>query len=154
MQKKLSQWAAEDPGEAAGTSTACSATHWLRVAHLHVNANQGRETAGVDGATMARFNGDVGAILPASASRSKPKPLNPCLSTGVHPQSQREEEALRHSHHDDRIVQEALRMLLELLWEADFSNRSYGFRPNRSTYDAIAYIGNRLAGPGGPVTKG
>jgi RNA-directed DNA polymerase len=45
----------------------------------------------------------------------------------------------------DRIVQEALRMILEPLWEADFSRHSYGFRPNRSTYDAIAFIGNRLA---------
>jgi retron-type reverse transcriptase len=44
-----------------------------------------------------------------------------------------------------RIVQEALRMILEPIWEADFSTHSYGFRPNRSTYDALAYLGNRLA---------
>src|SRR5215510_14183453 len=49
----------------------------------------------------------------------------------------------------DRIVQEALRMILEPIWEADFSQHSYGFRPNRSTYDAIAYIGNRLTGKAG-----
>lgn len=49
----------------------------------------------------------------------------------------------------DRIIQEALRMILEPIWEADFSNRSYGFRPNRSTYDAISYLSNRLAGNGG-----
>ena len=39
-------------------------------------------------------------------------------------------------------------MILEPIWEADFSIHSYGFRPNRSTYDAIAYIGNRLTGNG------
>ena len=32
--------------------------------------------------------------------------------------------------------------------EADFSIHSYGFRPNRSTYDAIATIYNRLVGNG------
>src|SRR6266436_989644 len=48
----------------------------------------------------------------------------------------------------DRIVQESLRMILAPIWEADFSIHSYGFRPNRSTYDAIASIGNRLAGQG------
>jgi group II intron reverse transcriptase/maturase len=48
----------------------------------------------------------------------------------------------------DRIVQEALRMTLEPIWEAEFSIHSYGFRPNRSTYDAIAYIGARLTGQG------
>jgi len=31
---------------------------------------------------------------------------------------------------------------------ANFSKHSYGFRPNRSTYDAIAYLSNRLASTG------
>jgi RNA-directed DNA polymerase len=39
-------------------------------------------------------------------------------------------------------------MILEPIWEATFSKHSYGFRPNRSTYDAIAYLGNRLTGQG------
>ena len=39
-------------------------------------------------------------------------------------------------------------MILEPIWEADFHQRSYGFRPNRSTYDAIAYLSNRLTGTG------
>ena len=39
-------------------------------------------------------------------------------------------------------------MILEPIWEADFSIHSYGFRPNRSTYEAISYIGNRLKGNG------
>jgi retron-type reverse transcriptase len=38
----------------------------------------------------------------------------------------------------DRIVQEALRMILEPIWEADFSRHSYGCRPTRSTQDAVA----------------
>jgi RNA-directed DNA polymerase len=40
----------------------------------------------------------------------------------------------------DRIVQEALRMVLEPIFEADFSQNSYGFRPNRCTMDAISCI--------------
>ena len=40
-------------------------------------------------------------------------------------------------------------MALEPIWEADFSVHSYGFRPNRSTDNAIAYIGNRLTGGSG-----
>ena len=35
------------------------------------------------------------------------------------------------------------------IWEADFSTHSYGFRPNRSTYDAMTYIGKRLASSAG-----
>ena len=37
----------------------------------------------------------------------------------------------------DRIVQEALRMALEPIFEADFSPYSYGFRPNRRPMEAI-----------------
>src|SRR5262249_34383357 len=51
----------------------------------------------------------------------------------------------------DRIVQEALRMILEPIWEADFSKYSYGFRPNRSPYNAIAHIANRLTGRAGEM---
>jgi group II intron reverse transcriptase/maturase len=39
----------------------------------------------------------------------------------------------------DRIVQEALRMILEPIYEADFSQYSFGFRPNRCTMDAVKY---------------
>jgi len=37
----------------------------------------------------------------------------------------------------DRIVQEAVRMILEPIYEADFCQHSFGFRPNRSTMHAI-----------------
>src|SRR5262249_34694324 len=46
----------------------------------------------------------------------------------------------------DRIVQEALRMILEPIWEADFDNESYGFRPGRCTMDAIITLYNTLRG--------
>jgi len=45
----------------------------------------------------------------------------------------------------DRIVQEALRMLLEPIYESDFSDQSFGFRPGRSTHDAIAVVDNCFA---------
>jgi RNA-directed DNA polymerase len=37
----------------------------------------------------------------------------------------------------DKIVQEAIRMALEPIYEAEFHDSSYGFRPNRSTQHAI-----------------
>jgi RNA-directed DNA polymerase len=38
----------------------------------------------------------------------------------------------------DKIVQEAIRMALEPIYEVEFHNSSYGFRPNRSTRHTIA----------------
>lgn len=40
----------------------------------------------------------------------------------------------------DRIVQTATKTLLEPIFEADFLNCSYGFRPNRSTHEALEEI--------------
>ena len=40
----------------------------------------------------------------------------------------------------DRVVQQAVRQILEPIWEPTFSDTSYGFRPGRSAHDAV----NRL----------
>ncbi|MDG4790493.1 reverse transcriptase domain-containing protein [Micromonospora sp. WMMD1102] len=40
----------------------------------------------------------------------------------------------------DRVVQAALKLVLEPIFEADFAPASYGFRPKRRAHDAIAEI--------------
>ena len=42
----------------------------------------------------------------------------------------------------DRVVQEAIKMVLEAIWEHYFEkmNRSFGFRSNKGTHDAIAAL--------------
>ena len=40
----------------------------------------------------------------------------------------------------DRVVQAALKLVLEPIFEADFLPVSYGFRPMRRAHDAIAEI--------------
>jgi RNA-directed DNA polymerase len=45
----------------------------------------------------------------------------------------------------DRIVQTAALLILEPIFEADFLNCSFGFRPGRSAHQAIAVISQRLA---------
>ena len=40
----------------------------------------------------------------------------------------------------DRIKQQLVKLALEPQWEAKFENNSYGFRPGRSTMDAIRQI--------------
>ena len=44
----------------------------------------------------------------------------------------------------DRIVQMAVKMVIEPLWEADFIPTSYGFRPKRGAQDAIKQIKRNL----------
>jgi retron-type reverse transcriptase len=47
----------------------------------------------------------------------------------------------------DRLVQEAIKMVLVAIWEPDFEkmNRSFGFRPNKSCHDAMAALQSKLS---------
>jgi group II intron reverse transcriptase/maturase len=152
MQKKLSQRATEKPEHRFENlySLLCNEV-WLRVAALETLKNKGSETAGVDHQTRSNFLGDFDGNINRLREQLKTKVFEPMPVRRVYipkPNSEKKRPlgipTLR-----DRIVQEALRMILEPIWEADFSRHSYGFRPNRSTYDAVAYIGNQLAGRGG-----
>jgi group II intron reverse transcriptase/maturase len=40
----------------------------------------------------------------------------------------------------DRVVQGALKLILEAIFEADFCPNSYGFRPKRSPHQALAHV--------------
>ena len=44
----------------------------------------------------------------------------------------------------DRVVQTAVLLILEPIFEADFKDCSYGFRPGRSAHDALKTIGTYL----------
>lgn len=151
MQKKLSKKAEREPEHQFSNlySLLCH-QDWLREAYRHVNTNAGRVTAGVDGQTMREFAEDLEINLEKLANALKAKTFEPVPVRRTYiPKSNGKKRPLGIPTIVDRIVQEALRMILEPIWEADFCNRSYGFRPNRSTYDAVAYIGNRLTGCAG-----
>ncbi len=44
----------------------------------------------------------------------------------------------------DRIVQMALKLVVEPIFEADFCRHSYGFRPKRSAHDAVKAVTDGL----------
>jgi group II intron reverse transcriptase/maturase len=151
MQKRLSGKATQEPEHRFEDlySLLCNEV-WLRAAHNNVNSNQGRETAGIDGETMRTFNGNLNGNLEALQEALKAKTFEPAPVRRVYiPKANGKKRPIGIPTIKDRIVQEALRMILEPIWEASFHVRSYGFRPNRSTYDAISYLSNRLADNGG-----
>ncbi len=44
----------------------------------------------------------------------------------------------------DRIVQRAMVMVMEPIWESDFHRLSYGFRPERSVHHAVRTVAFQL----------
>jgi RNA-directed DNA polymerase len=45
----------------------------------------------------------------------------------------------------DRVVQGALKLILEPIFEADFHDGSYGYRPKRKAHDAVARVSKAIA---------
>jgi retron-type reverse transcriptase len=120
MQRKLSQWATENPHEQYRElyHLLCNET-WLRVAHHSVNTNEGRDTAGIDGETMSNFNGNLDGNLEALREKLKTRPLEP---VSVRRCTYRSQGYKAHSW-VAKDCQEALRMILEHMG-SDFSERS------------------------------
>ena len=45
----------------------------------------------------------------------------------------------------DRVVQGALKLILEPIFEADFQSGSYGYRPNRTAHEAIDRVAQAMS---------
>lgn len=112
---------------------------WLTTAWERIRQNKGSKTAGVDGQTKD----DVDAILIRNlATKLKAERYEPTPVRRVHiPKAGGKRRPLGIPTIRDRIVQSALKMLLEPIWEADFRDCSHGFRPGRSCHTAL----NRVA---------
>jgi RNA-directed DNA polymerase len=154
MQKKLSQKAEKEPEHQFENlyGMLCNEV-WLRAAVHKTLQNSGSATAGIDGRTKSNFLGDFDGNINRLKEALKAKTFEPTPVKRVYipkPNSEKK-RPLGIPTLFDRIVQEALRMTLEPIWEADFSRHSYGFRPNRSTYDAITYLYKCLRGNAGAI---
>jgi RNA-directed DNA polymerase len=117
----------------------------LIVAFDRVAGNRGARTAGVDDLTVAEveerigipgFLDDLRTQLKSGAFRALPVREKKIPKPGGSGKVRR----LGIPVIADRVVQAALKLVLEPIFEADFKPVSYGFRPNRRAQDAIAEI--------------
>jgi len=114
---------------------------WLRLAHDYVKQNAGSITAGCDGMNMRRFDENLQDNLQRLIKELKSEAFEPFPVRRVCiPKADGKTRSLGIASIRDRIAQEALRMILEPIFEADFSQHSFGFRPNRCTMDAVKCI--------------
>jgi len=144
MQVKLHRWATEDSGRRFGDlynlvyDPAFLVHAWERVA-----SNQGARTPGVDRATVARIESWIGveAFLQEVRDQLKTRTFSSVEVRQVMiPKASGKLRKLGIPTVADRVVQAALKAVLEPIFEADFQPCSYGFRPNRRAQDAIAEI--------------
>jgi RNA-directed DNA polymerase len=115
--------------------------YWIRCAADTVLARPGSSTAGVDGMTRRAFQEHYEEEITNLATSLKHKTYQPQPVRRVHiPKGNGKTRPLGIASLRDRIVQEALRAILDPIYETDFHPHSYGFRKGRKTMDAIATI--------------
>ncbi len=96
---------------------------------------------GVDGVTKEDYGQDLLANLQDLHERLKAQRWRHQPIRRVHiPKDNGKTRPLGISAFEDKIVQDALREVLQTIYEQDFVEGSYGFRPARSAHDAIRAV--------------
>ena len=144
IQTKLHQWAVDDPKRRFDDlynliyEPAVLVSAWQRV-----RSNRGARSAGVDGVSARYISAVRGeqAFLSELRDELKARSFRPApVREAMIPKPGGKRRRLGIATVADRVVQAALKLVLEPIFEADFLPCSYGFRPERRAHDAIAEI--------------
>lgn len=117
--------------------------YWL--AYRNIYANKGSMTAGADGTTIDGMSDErINGIISSLRDRSyRPKPAKRVY---IAKKNSNKKRPLGIQSGNDKLVQEVVKMILESIYEPTFSNKSHGFRPNRSCQTALMQIQNTFTG--------
>jgi RNA-directed DNA polymerase len=112
--------------------------NWLHEAFRRVRKDA---SPGVDGQTVSGYSDGLTGKLKelmerAKGGRYKPPPVKRAWV----PKNQNEDRPIGLPTVEDKILQRAVAMILEPVYEQDFLPFSYGFRPGRSTHQALSYL--------------
>jgi len=111
----------------------------LRAAFARVKANRG--APGVDHVTVAMFDARLDANLAALAEALRTGTYRPQpIRRHWIPKGPHERRPLGIPTVRDRVVQTALRLVLEPIFDVTFAEHSYGFRPRRGAKDALRQV--------------
>ena len=127
------------------TWTGCGRRTGARARTAHV---------GVDGQTADGVRGEPGGQPPVAARpRSSPGTYRAPPVRRVHiPKGDGQEtRPIGIPTFEDKVLQRAVAMVLEAVYEQDFLDCSYGFRPGRSAHQALEALWETTDGDGGRV---
>lgn len=118
-----------------------SLAHLIDEAALERAYGRQREdaAAGVDGVTKKHYGQDLQVNLRDLYERLRAMRYRhqPILRRHIPKEQGNKTRPIGISSFEDKLVQDALRELLEAVYEQDFLQCSYGFRPGRSAHDAL-----------------
>lgn len=120
---------------------------WMREAFGQLNR---RSAVGVDGESVAAFGEQLDERLPELLEQAKSGSYRapPVLRKQI-PKNGKESRPIGIPTTANKVLERAVTMLLEPIYEQDFIDGSYGFRLNRNTHDALEVIRRSLMEMGG-----
>jgi len=111
----------------------------LALAWTRVRANKG--AAGVDGQSIERFAAKADFYLAELSTALQEGTYRPQAVKRVDiPKGDGRTRPLGIPTVKDRIVQQAVRLVIEPIFEAEFAEGSYGFRPGRGCHEALREV--------------
>ena len=117
-----------------------SLAHLLNVEYLrdcYESLNRNR-AVGIDNVSWEEYGRKLDENLERLVSRLKRKKYKPIPARRVYiPKSRTEKRPLGISALENKIVERGITWILESIYEQDFLNCSYGFRPKRSSHQAL-----------------
>ena len=109
---------------------------WLKVAYQRTRKDG---ATGVDGVTSKTYAEELGKNLSELSERARQGTYQaPPVKRGYVPKPGRQEpRPIGMPAFEDKVLQRGVGMILEPIYEEDFLECSYGFRPNRSAHEAL-----------------
>jgi RNA-directed DNA polymerase len=96
------------------------------------------KATGVDGVTKETYESNLVANVANLVRRLKQKSYRPQPARRTYiPKDEKSKRPLGIPAYEDKLVQHALKNVLEAIYEQDFMDFSFGFRPKRSMHDAL-----------------
>ncbi len=148
-QEKLARLAQIEPKLVLTTLAHHIDAMWLREAYRRTRKDG---AVGVDGVTAAQYEADLEANLSRLLERFKSGRYRAPAVRRVHilkPGQAKKTRPIGIPTLEDKVLQRAVLMVLEPIYEQDFLDCSYGFRPGRSAHQALQVLWQGLMQMGG-----
>jgi group II intron reverse transcriptase/maturase len=116
---------------------------WMRESYRRVRKDS---APGIDGQTVAEYGANLEENLTSLLERAKSgKYVAPPVRRVEIPKGTgKETRPISIPTTEDKVLQRAVSMLLEPIWEETFHDFSYAFRPNRSAHQALAHLRQQI----------
>lgn len=121
----------------------CSLAHlldeeYLRDCYQSLNRNK---AVGIDSVSWQEYGANLGENLAQLVWRLKRKKYKPLPARRVYiPKNEKETRPLGIPALENKIVERGITWILESIYEQDFLNCSYGFRPKRNCHQALKQL--------------